>query len=99
MPSSSIATPTIAERPTLREAILIALYDAASGSPVPRIALGTIATSARTNVEAVFAQLLVLESLGMAFDIDRSGASIDPRGVMLVERMLAGEDVLPSVLH
>jgi len=70
-----------------------------NGFPGPRIALSTIAACVGADVEDVLSQLFVLESLGTTMDIDRSGSSIDPRGVLLVERIRSENDVPPAALY
>ena len=99
MSVSHLPAPTVAARRALRRATLLALYHAAEGSPVPRIELAGIAASVKASVDDVLCQLLVLESLGLTNDVDRSGAALQGRGVLLAERLLAGDDVTHDALQ
>ena len=76
----------------MRRATLLALYDAADGSPGPRVAVRAIAQRASADAEQVLSQLLILESLELANDVDRTGAALTGHGVVLAERLLCGDD-------
>jgi len=97
--SASNVTPLILSRRGLRRARLLALYNVAGGSPGPRIDIGLIARQVNADEAHVLAQLLVLESLALTDDVDRSGAALTGAGVVVAERILLGEDVAPNALQ
>ena len=93
--TSSNVTPLVPSR----RARLLALYEVADGSPGPRMEIALIAQRVNADAEHVLAQLLVLESLDLTNDVDRTGAALTGAGAVLAERLLLGEGVAADSLQ
>jgi len=91
MPDTSLRSIDVAERRILRGAALLALNHAANGSPAARVDVGAIAVDLKALVQDVLVQLFVLEGLGLAADVDAGGARITSPGILMAERLMAGE--------
>ena len=88
----------VSHRRAMRRATLLALYDASDESPGPRVTVRVIAQRASADAEQVLSQLLILESLELANDVDRTGAALTGHGAVLAERLLCGDDVSAGAL-
>ena len=87
----SIPASDVRARRALRHQSLLSLYRHANGCPSERIDTVALAGDIGGQPHEIMTQLLVLENLGLATDVDHSGASITGTGVLLAERLLLGE--------
>jgi hypothetical protein len=91
VPEPSLRPSDVSERRILRGATLLALNAAANGSPAARVDVAPLAVVLKASLEDVMVQLFVLEGLGLASDVDGTGARITARGVLQAERLMTAE--------
>ena len=92
MPNSETdPTRIVQSRRRNRQAVLLALYQGADGSPAPQVPLARLTELMGGRIVDVHAHLLVLESMGLVDDVDAAGAALTGRGALVAEQLIVGE--------